>query len=283
MQRVDPAEAIVTHDSGSPRDQIMPFYQAGGPRTYLGWGKSHGLGTGLGLSIGAKLAAPDKFVVNYMGDAAFGMTGLDVETAVRCKIPILTIVLNNSSMAIETRHLPLSHAKYRTRDIGGDYADMATAMGAWAERVDEPDDVGPALERARRARKTVGRRCWSSSRARKLPFRIRTRSAKRPVVEAIPAAPRCRGTSETGLAGQGLNVDDEQRLLVAGVLRQHFSARSEDRGLAGHAMRPFGTLVERGTGVLGIQVQREHPQPFSQVLGPALERIPLVESQDFVP
>ena len=151
MQRVDPAEAIVTHDSGSPRDQIMPFYQAGGPRTYLGWGKSHGLGTGLGLSIGAKLAAPDKFVVNYMGDAAFGMTGLDVETAVRCKIPILTIVLNNSSMAIETRHLPLSHAKYRTRDIGGDYADMATAMGAWAERVDEPDDVGPALERARRA------------------------------------------------------------------------------------------------------------------------------------
>ncbi len=151
MQRVDPNEAIVTHDSGSPRDQIMPFYQAGGPRTYLGWGKSHGLGTGLGLSIGAKLAAPDKFVVNYMGDAAFGMTGLDIETAVRCKIPILTIVLNNSSMAIEARHLPLSHAKYRTRDIGGDYADMAAAMGAWAERVHEPDDVGPALERARRA------------------------------------------------------------------------------------------------------------------------------------
>lgn len=151
MQRVDPDEAIVTHDSGSPRDQIMPFYQAGGPRTYLGWGKSHGLGTGLGLSLGAKLAAPDKFVVNYMGDAAFGMTGLDIETAVRCKIPILTIVLNNSSMAIEARHLPLSHAKYGTRDIGGDYADMAAAMGAWAERVDEPDDVGPALERARRA------------------------------------------------------------------------------------------------------------------------------------
>ena len=151
MQRVDPDEAIVTHDSGSPRDQIMPFYQAGGPRTYLGWGKSHGLGTGLGLSIGAKLAAPEKFVVNYMGDAAFGMTGLDIETAVRCKIPILTILLNNSSMAIEARHLPLSHAKYRTRDIGGDYADMAAAMGAWAERVEEPDDVGPALERARRA------------------------------------------------------------------------------------------------------------------------------------
>ncbi len=151
MQGVNPAEAIVTHDSGSPRDQILPFYQTDGPRTYLGWGKSHGLGTGLGLSFGAKLAAPEKFVVNFMGDAAFGMTGLDVETAVRCGIPILTIVLNNSSMAIETGHLPKSHAKYRTRDIGGDYADMATAMGAWAERVDEPGDVGPAILRARRA------------------------------------------------------------------------------------------------------------------------------------
>ena len=105
----------------------------------------------MGIALGAKLAAPDKFVVNYMGDAAFGMTGLDIETAVRCKIPILTIVLNNSSMAIEARHLPRSHAKYRTRDIGGEYADMAAAMGAWTERVDEPDDVGPALERARRA------------------------------------------------------------------------------------------------------------------------------------
>jgi thiamine pyrophosphate-dependent acetolactate synthase large subunit-like protein len=55
------------------------------------------LGTGLGLIIGAKLAAPDKFCVNFMGDAAFGMTGLDFETAVGCGIPITTIVLNNSS------------------------------------------------------------------------------------------------------------------------------------------------------------------------------------------
>ena len=93
MNNVEATEAIVTHDSGSPRDQLMPFYQSGGPRTYLGWGKSHGLGTGLGLNIGAKLAAPDKFVVNFMGDAAFGMTGLDFETAARNNIPILTIVL----------------------------------------------------------------------------------------------------------------------------------------------------------------------------------------------
>ena len=151
MKNVDPAEAIVTHDSGSPRDQLMPFYQSGGPRTYLGWGKSHGLGTGLGLNIGAKLAAPDKFVVNFMGDAAFGMTGLDFETAARNSIPILTVVLNNSTMAIETTHMARSHELYGTRDIGGNYADMALAMGGWAERVEDPADVGPAILRARKA------------------------------------------------------------------------------------------------------------------------------------
>ena len=151
MRAVDPREAIVTHDSGSPRDQLLPFYRAVSPRGYLGWGKSHALGTGLGLIIGAKLAAPEKFCVNFMGDAAFGMTGLDFETAVRCGVPILTVVLNNQAMAIEIPHLVVSHDKYGTRDIGGRYADLARAMGGWSERVERPDDIAAAFARARKA------------------------------------------------------------------------------------------------------------------------------------
>ena len=150
MRTVDPREAIVTHDSGSPRDQLLPFYRAVSPRSYLGWGKSHALGTGLGLIIGAKLAAPDKFCVNFMGDAAFGMTGLDFETAVRCGIPILTVVLNNSAMAIEIPHLVVSHDKYGTRDIGGRYADLGRALGGWSERVERPEDIAGAFARARK-------------------------------------------------------------------------------------------------------------------------------------
>ncbi len=150
MKQVDPAEAIVTHDSGSPRDQLTPFYRATVPRSYLGWGKSHALGTGLGLTIGAKLAAPQKFCVNFMGDAAFGMTGLDFETAVRVNAPILTIVFNNSTMAIETKALAVSHEKYRTRDIGGNYAGIGADLGGWSERVSDPNEIAPALERARR-------------------------------------------------------------------------------------------------------------------------------------
>jgi acetolactate synthase I/II/III large subunit len=151
MRVVDPAEAIVTHDSGSPRDQLLPFYRATRPRGYLGWGKSHQLGTGLGLIIGAKVAAPEKFCVNFMGDAAFGMTGLDLETAVRAGIPSLTIVLNNSTMAIEIPHMKLSHERHKARDIGGRYADLATNLGAWSERVADPGDIANAIIRAKRA------------------------------------------------------------------------------------------------------------------------------------
>lgn len=151
MRVVDPAEAIVTHDSGSPRDQLLPFYRATRPRGYLGWGKSHQLGTGLGLIIGAKVAAPEKFCVNFMGDAAFGMTGLDLETAVRAGIPSLTIVLNNSTMAIEIPHMQLSHEKHKARDLGGRYADLARDLGAWSERIADPGDIANAILRARRA------------------------------------------------------------------------------------------------------------------------------------
>jgi acetolactate synthase I/II/III large subunit len=151
IRAVDPAEAIVTHDSGSPRDQLLPFYRATRPRGYLGWGKSHQLGTGLGLIIGAKVAAPDKFCVNFMGDAAFGMTGLDLETAVRAGIPSLTIVLNNNTMAIEIPHMKLSHERHKARDLGGRYADLARDLGAWSERVADPGDIANAIIRAKRA------------------------------------------------------------------------------------------------------------------------------------
>ena len=150
MQAIDPRDAIVTHDSGSPRNQMVPFYRTTTPRGYIGWGKSHALGTGLGLIMGAKLAAPDKFCANFMGDAAFGMTGLDFETAVRCGIPITTVVLNNSAMAIERHALVVSHDRYRTRDIGGNYADMGRAMGGYTERIEKPGEIIPAFERARK-------------------------------------------------------------------------------------------------------------------------------------
>ena len=148
---VDPANTIITHDAGSPRDQLSPFWVSTEPLSYLGWGKTTQLGYGLGLAMGAKLAAPDKLCINVWGDAAIGFTGMDVETAVRERIPILSILLNNFSMAIELKVMPVSTEKYRSTDISGDYAAMARAFGAHGERVTEPGEIVPAIERGIRA------------------------------------------------------------------------------------------------------------------------------------
>ena len=148
---VDPANTIITHDAGSPRDQLSPFWVSTEPLSYLGWGKTTQLGYGLGLAMGAKLAAPDKLCINVWGDAAIGFTGMDVETAVRERIPILSILLNNFSMAIELKVMPVSTEKYRSTDISGDYAAMARAFGAYGERVTEAGEIVPAIERGIRA------------------------------------------------------------------------------------------------------------------------------------
>src|SRR5580693_6731973 len=98
-------------DASSPRDQLSPFWKAIKPLTYLGWGKTTQLGYGLGLAMGAKLARPDKLCINVWGDAAIGFTGMDFETAVRERIPIMSILLNNFSMAIELKVMPISTEK----------------------------------------------------------------------------------------------------------------------------------------------------------------------------
>ena len=150
-QAFDPASSIVTHDSGYPRDQMVPVWQAPVPRSYLGWGKSTQLGYGMGMALGAKLAAPERHVINVMGDAAFGMAGMDIETAVRCEIPIVTVVLNNGVMTHYDSHFPIAAEKYRVHELGGDYAAVASGLGASAERVEEPDALSAAFDRAKRA------------------------------------------------------------------------------------------------------------------------------------
>ncbi|HZP86890.1 MAG TPA: thiamine pyrophosphate-requiring protein [Burkholderiales bacterium] len=148
LNTVDVTNTIVTHDAGSPRDQISPFWESISPLSYLGWGKTTQLGYGLGLAMGAKLARPEKLCVNVWGDAAIGFTGMDFETAVRERIPILSVLLNNFSMAIELKIMKVATEKYRSTDISGHYADFARAMGGWGERVTQPSEIVPAIKRA---------------------------------------------------------------------------------------------------------------------------------------
>ena len=147
LHTVDVPNTIITHDAGSPRDQLSPFWQAVSPLSYIGWGKSTQLGYGLGPTMAAKLARPDKLCMNVWGDAAIGMTGMDFETAARERIPILSILMNNFSMAMEIPAMRISTEKFRSTDITGNYADFARALGGYGERVTQPSEIVPAIKR----------------------------------------------------------------------------------------------------------------------------------------
>ena len=148
LHTVDVPNTIITHDAGSPRDQLSPFWVTEAPLSYIGWGKTTQLGYGLGLAMGAKLAQPEKLCINVWGDAAIGFTGMDFETAARERIPILSVLFNNFSMAIELPIMQVATAKYRSTDISGNYAVLAQALGGHGERVTEPSQIVPAIQRA---------------------------------------------------------------------------------------------------------------------------------------
>lgn len=148
MKTVNRDNVIITHDSGSPREQLLPFWQTTKAGSYIGWGKSTQLGYGLGLAMGAKLAAPDKLCINVMGDCSFGMTGMDIETASRNHIGILTVVFNNQVMACERDVMKTSTEKYNSLSVGGNYSKVAEGLNVDARRVEKPADIVPAIKAA---------------------------------------------------------------------------------------------------------------------------------------
>ncbi len=154
MRSVDRDNVIITHDSGGPREQLLPFWETTAPGSYMGWGKSTQLGYGLGITMGAKLAAPEKLCINIMGDASIGMTGMDIETAARNRIAILTIVFNNGVMAAERDVLELSTKKYGALTIGGNYTKVAEGLNVAAMRIAKPGDIVPAIKDAVRVTET---------------------------------------------------------------------------------------------------------------------------------
>ena len=149
---LDRDNSIVTHDAGAPRDCLVPFYNATNPHSYVGWGKTTHLGFGIPLMIGAKLAHPHKFCLNVMGDAAFGMSGTDIETAARAGVAITTVLLNNGHMATYPHDSPMdpttARTEYGVTTMLGDYAKIAEGMGATGITVRTVDEFRAAVAMA---------------------------------------------------------------------------------------------------------------------------------------
>ena len=152
-QNLDKESSIVTHDAGAPRDQIGPFYIATTPHSYVGWGKTTHLGASIPLMIGAKKAMPDRMCVAFMGDAAFGMSGLDMETAVRANLPITVVLLNNGIMATYPGGTPTAREQFGVTHMSGDYGQIAMGMGAEGIYVSKASELPDALLKASRLNK----------------------------------------------------------------------------------------------------------------------------------
>jgi len=149
-ENLDLENSMVTHDAGAPRDSIIPFFNATTPHSYIGWGKTTHLGFGIPLMIGAKMANPDKFCLNLMGDGAFGMSGTDLETAARSGAAITTVLLNNGGMATYPGGFPTAREQYGVSHMQGDYAKIAEGMGAVGITVETGAEMAEALQAARK-------------------------------------------------------------------------------------------------------------------------------------
>lgn len=148
MKTVNRKNTIITHEAGTGRDQLIPFWESIIPGGYIGWGKTTTLGSSLGFAMGAKLARPEKLVINIMGEGAFGMVGMDLEVAARENIPILTIVRNNAILGGEERMHPTAYKNYEFGVLSGKYAEVAQALGVHAEVVKQPEEITPAIQKA---------------------------------------------------------------------------------------------------------------------------------------
>ncbi|MHB9092191.1 MAG: thiamine pyrophosphate-dependent enzyme [Chloroflexota bacterium] len=149
MHAVDRTKTILSHDAGGVRGHACHHYESIIPHGFVGMGMQSEMGWSVGAAMGFKVANPDKLVAYIIGDGSFGMTGFDIETAVRYQIPTLTLLYNNSAMGIVMDIQKASFgSRYTMVELGGDYVAISKALGAYAERVTTPDQIVPAIKRA---------------------------------------------------------------------------------------------------------------------------------------
>lgn len=114
------------------------------PGHRLNSGVTGTMGVGLPYGIGAQIAKPDKQVLVLHGDGSMGMNAMEFDTCVRHNLPVVTVISNNAGWTARTP----DHRK-PGRELGfTNYDGMARELGGYGEKVEDPDEIRPALERA---------------------------------------------------------------------------------------------------------------------------------------
>ena len=152
MEILDRENSFVTHESGNTRDQLSTVYEALVPHGFMGWGNVSTLGFGLGAAMGAKLAMPERQIVSVTGDAGFGYQVGNYEAMVRNGMGITTVHINNSGFAgYGPGFWGHGHSPFTSEVTPSDIVNTAKVvegLGIHSERVEDPDEVAPALKRA---------------------------------------------------------------------------------------------------------------------------------------
>ncbi|HZN15125.1 MAG TPA: acetolactate synthase [Acidimicrobiales bacterium] len=150
LRRTLDRDAVVIGDGGdfvSYAGKLVDSYE---PGCWLDPGPYGCLGTGMGYAMAARVAHPDRQVVLLSGDGAIGFNGMDVDSLVRHKLPVVIIVGNNGIWGLEKHPMQAIYGY----DVAADlqpacrYDDVVRALGGAGEMVEKPGDLGPALKRA---------------------------------------------------------------------------------------------------------------------------------------
>ena len=146
LRKALPANSVVVADGGD----FLSFTRVGLPATtYLDPGSLGCIGVGTPFGVAASLVHPDRTVVVATGDGAFGFNAMEIDTAVRHQAPVLIVVANNGSWAIEVRDQQETHGKVvGTRLQFADHAAMARSFGMHAQRVEREEDLEEAIAKA---------------------------------------------------------------------------------------------------------------------------------------
>jgi len=151
LEKAMPARVMVSTDIGNINSVANSYLRFEEPRSFfapMSWGNC---GYALPTIIGAKKAAPDRPAVSYAGDGAWAMSMVELMTAVRHDIPVTAVVFHNRQWGAEKKNQVDFYGRRFVAgelDGGENYAEIAQAMGAEGVRVDQLDEVGPALTRA---------------------------------------------------------------------------------------------------------------------------------------
>jgi acetolactate synthase-1/2/3 large subunit len=143
-------DAIVVCDGGDFASYAGKFVDVWQPGGWLDTGPYGCLGSGPGHAIAARIAHPDRQVVMFMGDGAFGFAGMDFDSMVRHKLPVVAVIGNNGIWGLEKHPMQAIYGYDVAADLqpGCRYDKVVEALGGGGELVERPEDIGPALDRA---------------------------------------------------------------------------------------------------------------------------------------